>query len=39
LVWGAANHTPASDARKEYLKSVKAADKGDYSLLLDFARS
>lgn len=39
FTWGAANLTKSSDARKEYLKSVKAADKGDYSLLMAFARS
>lgn len=39
FTWGAANLTKASDTRKEYLKAVKAADNGDYSLLLDFARS
>ncbi len=37
--WGAANLTKGSVARNEYLKSVKAADKGDYSLLLAFAHS
>lgn len=37
--WGAANLSKSSDARKEYLKAVKAADKGEYSLLLAFARS
>jgi Fic-DOC domain mobile mystery protein B len=37
--WGAANLTKEGEARKEYLKSVKAADKGDYRLLLAFARS
>lgn len=28
-----------SDNRKAYLAAVKAADEGDYSLLLAFARS
>ncbi len=37
--WGAANISKASDTRNEYLKAVKAADNGDYSLLLAFARS
>lgn len=37
--WGAANFVKADDARKEYLKAVKAADEADYSLLLAFARS
>lgn len=39
FTWGAANLTNAGDARKEYLRAVKAADKGDYDLLLAFARS
>lgn len=29
FTWGAANLTKATDARKEYLKSVKAAGNGD----------
>lgn len=37
--WGAANLSKSRDARKDYLKAVKAADKGEYSLLLAFARS
>lgn len=37
--WGAANLSSESDAKADYLKAVKAADKGDYSLLLAFARS
>ena len=37
--WGTANLSNASDARTNYLKAVKAADKGDYSLLFTFARS
>jgi len=37
--WGAANLTKPGEARGEYIKAVKAADKGDYSLLLAFARS
>jgi len=37
--WGAANLAKTSDVRKEYLKAIKAADKGDYTLLMDFARS
>jgi Fic-DOC domain mobile mystery protein B len=39
FTWGATNLAKAGDARKKYLKAVKAADKGDYSLLLAFARS
>lgn len=37
--WGAANLFSEGDARAAYLKAVKAADQGDYSLLLAFARS
>lgn len=37
--WGAANLSSEYDTRKAYLKAVKTADKGDYSLLLAFARS
>jgi hypothetical protein len=37
--WGAANLTRTSDARKEYLKTLKVADRSDYILLLAFARS
>jgi Fic-DOC domain mobile mystery protein B len=37
--WGAANLTDEGDTRKSYLRAVKTADTGDYSLLLAFARS
>ena len=37
--WGAANLSSQSDTRSDYLKAVKTADKGEYSLLLAFARS
>jgi Fic-DOC domain mobile mystery protein B len=37
--WGAGNLSAEGSARSEYLKAVKAADKGDYSLLSVFARS
>lgn len=37
--WGAANLSSEHNARAAYLKAVKAADRGDYSLLLAFARS
>jgi Fic-DOC domain mobile mystery protein B len=37
--WGAANLSDEGDTRKSYLKAVKTADTGDYSLLLAFARS
>ena len=39
FTWGAANLSSAGDARAAYLRAVKTADKGDYSLLLPFARS
>lgn len=37
--WGAIGLGKQGEARKAYLRAVKAADKGDYGLLLDFARS
>lgn len=37
--WGAANLSNQSDTRTAYLKALKTADKGEYSLLLAFARS
>lgn len=37
--WGAANLFSDDDIRAAYLKAVKAADQGDYNLLLVFARS
>lgn len=37
--WGAANLSDEGDTRKSYLKAVKTADRGDYRLLLAFARS
>lgn len=39
FTWGAANLVQAGEARKSYLKALKAADKGEMNLLLDFARS
>lgn len=39
FTWGAANLSSEADARADYLRAVKAADKGNYSLLLAFARS
>ncbi len=39
FTWGAANLSSEGDARAAYLRAVKAADKGDYSQLLTFARS
>lgn len=37
--WGAANLVHKGDARSEYLSALRAADCGDYKLLLGFARS
>ncbi len=37
--WGAANLSNDSDIRSVYLKAVKEADKGDYTLLKTFTRS
>ena len=37
--WGAANLSIDSNARGKYLKAVKEADKGNYTNLLEFARS
>lgn len=37
--WGAANLSSDGDVRAAYLKAVKAADQGDYLVLLAIARS
>ncbi|MBU6159330.1 MAG: mobile mystery protein B [Bacteroidetes bacterium] len=37
--WGASDLSGNSDIRSTYLKAVKAADQGDYRLLMSFARS
>ena len=37
--WGAEGLSVECDSRRNYLQALKAADQGDYSLLLDFARS
>jgi len=37
--WGANNLTKPGSSRAIYLQAVKEADKGDYGLLLEFARS
>ncbi|MBY0245311.1 MAG: mobile mystery protein B [Sphingobacteriaceae bacterium] len=37
--WGATNLSNDGKAREKYLKAVKDADKGDYRLLIAFARS
>jgi len=39
FTWGASNLVREGDVRKAYLKAVRAADAGNYDLLLDFARS
>jgi len=39
FTWGSAGGYSNADARTAYLRAVKTADKGDYSLLLAFARS
>lgn len=39
FTWGAANLVKGGDARAEYLKAVKAADKGEIEPLMKFARS
>lgn len=37
--WGGANLEASGDARDRYLTALRAADAGDYALLLDFVRS
>jgi Fic-DOC domain mobile mystery protein B len=39
FTWGAAGLFKASEVRNQYLKALRAADRGDYSLLLAFANS
>lgn len=39
FTWGGASLSSEMDARATYLHAVKAADTGDYSLLLAFVRS
>lgn len=39
FTWGAANLTKPGKARANYIKALKAADEGDYGLLMAFARS
>lgn len=39
LSWGARRGRPSSEARREYLTALRAADNGDYSLLLQNAVS
>lgn len=37
--WGAYSLSNEGDTRKAYLRALKAADNGEYKLLMDFARS
>ncbi len=37
--WGGSDRARATDARAGYLAALRAADRGDYSLLLGFVRS
>jgi Fic-DOC domain mobile mystery protein B len=39
FTWGAANLKKEGEARTAYLRALRAADAGDYGLLLVFARS
>lgn len=39
FTWGAASYTSEIEMRIAYLQALKAADNGDYSLLVAFARS
>lgn len=39
FTWGAGNLSKIGDTRQVYLAAVKAADKGDFTPLLEFARS
>ena len=39
FTWGAASLVKASEERKQYIKALRAADAGNYSLLLSFAKS
>jgi Fic-DOC domain mobile mystery protein B len=37
--WGGKNQSDENDSREKYLISIREADKGDFDLLLKFARS
>ena len=37
--WGSENPVQAGDCRKLYIAALKAADRHDYSLLMEFVRS
>ena len=39
FTWGAASLSEEIDIRAEYLKAIRKADKGEFELLLKFARS
>lgn len=39
FTWGASNLTDAGPTRKKYIESLYEADNGNYSKLIDFARS
>jgi Fic-DOC domain mobile mystery protein B len=39
FTWGSASLAKAGDDRKRYIESLAAADKGNYTLLLDIVRS
>jgi Fic-DOC domain mobile mystery protein B len=39
FTWGNANLNKSGDDRKQYIEALIAADRGDYNLLLEFARS
>ena len=39
FTWGTTNLYNKSDARLAYLTAIRSADKGDYNLLIAFARS
>jgi hypothetical protein len=37
--WGAGNLSVQSEKREQYLTAIKAADREDFRLLMEFARS
>ncbi len=38
FTWGGASSSNENDIRDKYLRAIKTADKGEFSLLLEFAR-
>ncbi len=38
FTWGADDLVHVGDARKKYIRALRAADKGNYKLLIEFAR-